>query len=61
MGMVKELLQQKEVIANGAQLLGNRPGLALHMPDGLKEFNIHLVPGATPVGQGMRRFTAEET
>jgi hypothetical protein len=75
--MVKEMPQQKELIAKvryderiskdpndlawGAQLFGNRPGLARNMPDGLQEFTIHLVPGATPVRQGMLRFTAEET
>jgi hypothetical protein len=77
LSIIKELLQQKERIAKvrydarirtdpndiecGAQLFGNQSGLARNMPDGLKEFNIHLIPGVTPRRQRMRRFTAEET
>ena len=77
LGMVKELLQQKDLIAKrnfaervrkdpndtarGAQLFGNVPGLARYMPEDLREFSIDLVPGAAPVRQGMRRFTQEET
>jgi hypothetical protein len=75
--MVKEILQQKELVAKlrhderirkdphalacGAELFSNKPGLARNMPEGLQEFTTHLVPGATPVRQGMCRFTAEET
>jgi hypothetical protein len=75
--MVKELLQQKELIAKtryaeriaknlheskrGAQLFGNVPGLARYMPDDLKEFSINLFLVSAPLRQGMRRFTAEET
>ncbi len=77
LGMVKEMLQQKELVAKlrrderirkdphaiacGAELFSNKPGLARNMPEGLQEFTIHLVPGATPVRQGMRRFKADET
>ena len=77
LGMVKELLQQKELIAKleyearikqnphdvevGAPLFGNMPGFARNMPPGLRQFNIDLIPGSKPVRQGMRRFTSEET
>ena len=45
LGMVKELLQQKD----------------RYMPPCLRQFSIDLVPGSKPVRQGMRRFTSEET
>jgi hypothetical protein len=62
LGMVKELLQQKDEIAKlayarrvannphdierGAQLFGNIPGHARSMPPGLREFSIDLRPGS---------------
>jgi hypothetical protein len=77
LGMVKELLQQKDEIAKlayarrvannphdiekGAQLFGNVTGLARYKPPGLREASIDLIPGSKPVRQGMRRFTSEET
>jgi hypothetical protein len=45
----------------GAELFGNMPGKARRMPEGLREFRIELIPGALPVRQGMRRFSADET
>ncbi len=57
----KRISKDPKDLACGAQLFGNRPVLALDMPDGLHEFTIHLVRGATPVRQEMRRFTAEAT
>ncbi len=76
LGMVKELLQQKDVIAKlayawrvennphdierGAKRFGNVPGLARFMPPGLQEFSIDLIPGSKPVRQGMRRFTQKK-
>ncbi len=77
LAMVKEVLQTKETEAEaawlakkainpkdpevGAKLFGNMPGTARYMPEGLREFRIDLIPGAQPVRQGVRRFTAEET
>jgi hypothetical protein len=74
---VKQMLQQKELIAKlrydqrirkdpngiegGAELFSNRLALARNMPESLNEFNSQLIPGVTPVRQRMRRFTAEET
>ena len=71
LGMVKELLQQKDEIAKlayarrveinphaierGAQLFGNVPGHARYMSAGLREVSIDLIPGFKPVRDARRR------
>jgi hypothetical protein len=61
LGMVKELLQQKELIAKvrydervRVRCSARRYMSDGNMPEGLKEFHIHLIPGTTPE-QGARR------
>ncbi len=44
-----------------AELFRNMPGKARRMQEGLREFRIDLIPGALPVRQGMRSFSADET